>query len=176
MLNDPRKGRGRHGDTNYNPNYDLVPTQKEKGAMQQELEDEKLRKMDKRPNLGKMFQEGGMTDEDLDKYKAKQSSGTSGGFPPVAGGSRRSVSVSPDGMSGGIGPAKPQSSGMMGRNESMVGKAAKALVPGGMGASSGLAAAAKRKKEQEYKSGGFVKAADGCAKRGKTKGTMVRMK
>ena len=59
MLNDPRKGRGRHGDTNYNPNYDLVPTQKEKGAMQQEVEDEKLRKMDKRPNLGKMFKAGG---------------------------------------------------------------------------------------------------------------------
>ena len=124
------------------------------------------------------YQEGGMTDEDLDKYKTKQSSGTSGGFPPIVGGSRRSVSVSPDGMSGGIGPAKPQSSGMIGRNESMVGKAAKALVPGGMGASSGLAAAAeaKRKKEQGYKSGGYVKAADGCAKRGKTKGTMVRMK
>jgi hypothetical protein len=27
-----------------------------------------------------------------------------------------------------------------------------------------------------FKSGGYVKAADGCAKRGKTKGTMVRMK
>jgi hypothetical protein len=59
MQNDPRKGRGRHGDTNYNPNYDLVPTQKERGAMQQEVEDEKLRKMDKRPNLGRMFKEGG---------------------------------------------------------------------------------------------------------------------
>ena len=56
---DPRKGRGRHGDTNYNPNYDLVPTQKERGAMQQEVEDAKLRKMDKRPNLGKMFKSGG---------------------------------------------------------------------------------------------------------------------
>jgi len=59
MENDPRKGRGRHGDTNYNPNYDLVPTQKERGAMQQEVEDEKLRRMDKRPNLGRMFKEGG---------------------------------------------------------------------------------------------------------------------
>jgi len=124
------------------------------------------------------YQEGGMTDEDLDKYKAKQSSGTSGGFPPVAGGSRRSVSVSPDGMSGGIGPAKPQSSGMIGRNESMVGKAAKAMTPGGSGPGAAVAAAAeaKRKKEQGYKSGGYVKAADGCAKRGKTKGTMIKMK
>jgi hypothetical protein len=59
MQNDPRKGRGRHGDTNYNPNYDLVPTQKERGAMQQEVEDAKLRKMDQRPNLGKMFKAGG---------------------------------------------------------------------------------------------------------------------
>jgi hypothetical protein len=32
---------------------------KEKGAMQQEAEDEKLRKLDKRPNLGKMFKNGG---------------------------------------------------------------------------------------------------------------------
>ena len=56
---DPRQGRGYHGDSIYNPNYDLVPTMKEKGAMQQETEDEKLRKLDKRPNLGKMFKNGG---------------------------------------------------------------------------------------------------------------------
>lgn len=123
------------------------------------------------------YQEGGMADEDLEKYKAKQSEGTSGGFPAQPGGARRSVSVSADGMSGGIGPSKPQSSGLINRSEPMVGKAAKALVPGGMG-SSGLAAAAeaKRKKEQGYKGGGYVRAADGCAKRGKTKGTMVVMK
>ena len=56
---DPRQGRGYHGDSIYNPNYDLVPTRKEKGAMQQEAEDEKLRNRDKRPNLGKMFKNGG---------------------------------------------------------------------------------------------------------------------
>ena len=56
---DPRQGRGYHGDSIYNPNYDLVPTMKEKGAMQQEAEDEKLRNLDKRPNLGKMFKNGG---------------------------------------------------------------------------------------------------------------------
>ena len=56
---DPRQGRGYHGDSIYNPNYDLVPTMKEKVAMQQETEDEKLRKLDKRPNLGKMFKNGG---------------------------------------------------------------------------------------------------------------------
>ena len=29
------------------------------------------------------------------------------------------------------------------------------------------------KKDKEYKKGGYVRAADGCAKRGKTKGRMV---
>jgi hypothetical protein len=125
------------------------------------------------------YQEGGMaTEDDLEKYISKQSSGTSGGFPPVAGGGRRTFSTSPDGMSGGIGPQKTQSSGLLSRSESMLGKAAKALTPGGGGSASAVAAAkeAKRKKEEGYKSGGYVKAADGCAKRGKTKGTMVVMK
>lgn len=56
---DPRQGRGYHGDSIYNPNFDTVPLQKDRGAMQQEVEDEKLRKMDKRPNLGRMFKDGG---------------------------------------------------------------------------------------------------------------------
>lgn len=56
---DPRQGRGYHGDSIYNPNFDTVPTVKESGAMQQQMEDEKLRKMDKRPNLGRMFKKGG---------------------------------------------------------------------------------------------------------------------
>ena len=56
---DPRQGRGYHGDSIYNPNFDMVPLQKDRGAMQQEVEDEKLRRMDKRPNLGRMFKEGG---------------------------------------------------------------------------------------------------------------------
>ena len=56
---DPRQGRGYHGDSIYNPNFDDVPTVKDKGSMQQEAEDKKLREMDKRPNLGRMFKSGG---------------------------------------------------------------------------------------------------------------------
>lgn len=56
---DPRQGRGYHGDSIYNPNFDTVPTVKESGAMQQQMEDERLRKLDQRPNLGKMFKKGG---------------------------------------------------------------------------------------------------------------------
>ncbi len=153
MQIDPRKGRGRHGDTNYNPNYDLVPTQKEKGAMQQEVEDEKLRKMDKRPNLGRMFQEGGMTsEEDLEKYGRvpREPMPTSGGFPARPKGPPvPSINVADDGKSAGIGPSKPQSSGLLRRDEPMLGKVAKALVPGGMGARAGVSAAEKLKQTKE---------------------------
>ena len=124
------------------------------------------------------YQEGGMTDEDLEKYRARPDEGTSGSFLLPSSGSRRSVRVSSDGMSAGMGPTKPQSSGMINRNESMVGKVAKTMTPGGSGPGSAVAAAAeaRRKKEQGYKNGGYVRAADGCAQRGKTKGTMVVMK
>ena len=36
---DPRQGRGYHGDSIYNPNFDTVPTVKESGAMQQQMEE-----------------------------------------------------------------------------------------------------------------------------------------
>jgi len=143
------------------------------------------------------YQEGGMVDEELEKYGVtpRQSYGTSGRFDLPGSLKGRSVDVSPDGTSAGVKPPYPQSSGLIKQNESLVKRAAKALIPGGMGATAGVAAAAeaKRKKEQEqsegtsggfpprkkrqgYKSGGYVKAADGCAQRGKTKGTMVVMK
>ncbi len=126
------------------------------------------------------YQEGGMADEELEKYGVtpRQSYGTSGRFNLPGSLKGRSVDVSPDGTSAGVKPPYPQSSGLIKQNESLVKRAAKALIPGGMGATAGLAAAAeaKRKKEQGYKDGGYVKAADGCAQRGKTKGTMVVMK
>ncbi len=128
------------------------------------------------------YQEGGMTsEEDQEKYGRvpREPIPTSGGFPPRPKGfSVPSVNVTDDGRTAGIGPSKPQSSGLLRRDESMLGKVAKAFIPGGMGATAGVAAAEKlkRKKEEGYKSGGYVRAADGCAQRGKTKGTMVVMK
>jgi len=126
------------------------------------------------------YQEGGMADEEQEKYGVtpRKSYGTSGRFNLPGSLKGRSVDVSPDGTSAGVKPPYPQNSGLIKQNESLVKKAAKALIPGGIGATAGVAAAAeaKRKKEQGYKSGGYVRAADGCAKRGKTKGTMIHMK
>jgi len=126
------------------------------------------------------YQEGGMAEEESEKYGVtpRQSYGTSGRFDLPGSLKGRSVNVSSDGTSAGVKPPYPQSSCLIKQNESLVKKAAKALIPGGIGATAGVAAAAeaKRKKEQGYKGGGYVKAADGCAKRGKTKGTMVVMK
>jgi hypothetical protein len=190
MQNDPRKGRGRHGDTNYNPNYDLVPTQKEKGAMQQEVEDAKLRKMDQRPNLGKMFQEGGEVYEETKRRSrtsmprlevtAKKPSmmeravglaeeyGHGVGIPGIAGSYARAA-----GLAGDLKQQKAQ--------ENIIAKSK-------MSPSVQQAKAQRVKSrydsidpsEESYRKGGKVGnasvRADGIAKRGKTKGTMVRMK
>ena len=190
MQNDPRKGRGRHGDTNYNPNYDLVPTQKEKGAMQQEVEDAKLRKMDQRPNLGKMFQEGGEVYEETKRRSrtsmprlevtAKKPSmmeravgmaeeyGHGVGIPGIAGSYARAA-----GLAGDLKQQKAQ--------ENIIAKSK-------MNPSVQQAKAQRVKSrfdsidpsEESYRKGGKVGTAsvrgDGIAKRGKTKGTMVVMK
>ena len=190
MENDPRKGRGRHGDTNYNPNYDLVPTQKEKGAMQQELEDEKLRKLDKRPNLGRMFQEGGEVYEDTKRrtktgmprleVTAKKPSmleravgmaeeyGHGVGIPGIAGSYARAA-----GIAGDLKQRQAQ--------ENILAKSK--MNPS---AQSAKAQRVKSKfdsvdpSEEPYRKGGKVgsasRRADGIASRGKTKGTMVVMK
>jgi hypothetical protein len=190
MQNDPRKGRGRHGDTNYNPNYDLVPTQKERGAMQQEVEDAKLRKMDQRPNLGKMFQEGGEVYEETKRRSrtsmprlevtAKKPSmmeravglaeeyGHGVGIPGIAGSYARAA-----GLAGDLKQQKAQ--------ENIIAKSK-------MNPSVQQAKAQRVKSrfdsidpsEESYRKGGKVGTAsvraDGIAKRGKTKGTMVVMK
>lgn len=188
--NDPRQGRGYHGDSPYNPNFDMVPTMKERGAMQQEAEDAKLRKMDKRPELGKMFQEGGMTDDDMNR-RARSSTprvevtgkkpsmmeraagiaeeyGHGVGIPGIAGSYARAAGMAQD-----LKQQKAQENILAKSKQNMPMQTAKAQRVKDKFNS-------MNPSEEAYKKGGKVGTAsvrgDGIAKRGKTKGTMVVMK
>lgn len=187
---DPRQGRGYHGDSPYNPNYDLVPTMKEKGAMQQELEDEKLRKMDKRPNLGKMFQEGGEVYEET-KRRSKTSMPRLEVTAKKPSMMERAVGMAEE---YGHGVGIPGIAGSYARAAGLVGdlkqqKAQENIIAKSKMNPSVQQAKAQRVKsrfdskdpsEEPYRKGGKVGTAsvrgDGIAKRGKTKGTMVVMK
>jgi hypothetical protein len=187
---DPRQGRGYHGDSIYNPNFDTVPTVKESGAMQQQMEDEKLRKLDKRPNLGRMFQEGGEVYEDTKRR-------TKTGMPRLEVTAKKpSMLERAVGMAEeyGHGVGIPGIAGSYARAAGIAGDLKQRQAQENILAKSKMnpseqSAKAQRVKskfdsvdpsEEPYRKGGKVgsasRRADGIAARGKTKGKMVVMK